>query len=486
MNHQDCITTLKSFAASISGKTFLDTKSLTTLASEALKAGSLKMARAALTILLSQSKDAEEAEALCEQISNDHNHAKEKSKDLLNEIWQRDLNTYSNSEQINLIKALLIHEQSRLADIIIDNLNITDALTNAIVKLEVGRIKLTPSRKSKKLANNDETKGVNEDDFWLLCDEDYPVPSFDIKKDRIDYLLNSINPEQIYFNAHLIPKRVLIPINAFDNEKNEYNFDSPAIDSASLLWEQSMAEAPHWKESIQQKIHLVNENNEPGGEEKSQTTWPSNVKPPKEIICRIGMPSIIDSIWHNELLHQKNLYLINDYCPSAIIEEVIRSIKGDIKEERIEENVAKFATHTAYLFKLAGGKTLVDISPANLLHLPITLNLPNPVKFAIIDFEPEELRFLVKASCFSNCPYPIPFLFEEDILLEICKYWKEANTFAKENINHSRLTIINHDTLSSQTNEQKSLLASNGQSILGITDKTRAIEIHKILKAVND
>ena len=485
MKSQEYIATLKGFAKNISGEAFGNTKSLTTLASEAIKVGCLKMARSALTILLSQCKDAEQAEALCEQISNDHNNAKEKTKDILNKIWQRDLNTYSNSEKIDLIKALLIHEQSRLADIIIDSLNIADTLTNSIVKLEVGRIKITPSKKCKNLAINHKAQGVQEDDFWLLCDEDYPIPRLEAKKDRIDYLLDSINPEQIYFNAHLIPKRVLIPINAFDNEKNEYNFDSPAIDSASLLWEQSMAEAPHWKELIQQKIHLVNENNEPGGEERSQTTWPSNVKPPKEIICRIGMTSIIDSIWHNELLHQKSLYLINDYCPSAIIEEVIRSIKGDIKEERIEENVAKFATHTAYLFKLAGGKTLVDISPANLLHLPITLNLPNPVKFAIIDFEPEELRFLVKASCFSNCPYPIPFLFEEDILLEICKYWKETNTFVKENINHSRLTIINHDALSSQTNEQKSLLASNGQSILGITDKTRAIEIHKTLKAVN-
>lgn len=452
-----------------------DIDALSRVCRSALDHGSLKIARTALTMALSQCESLEDGEELCEEMSNYHTDAKEGTKEILEDLWKKDLDSYSEPEQKVLIKALLINEQSRLAELIIDSLNINDVLTTSIVKLEAGRIKFNPSINS----SREETKysGI----FWALCDEDYPLPKIDSREDSINNLLSSINPEQVYFNAHLIPKRLLIPINAYEDETHEYNYDHPAIDAGSLLWEQSMAEAPHWEQSMKQEIQLINPNQSRGKiEHELSSTWPTSIQTPREIICRIGMPSIIDSIWHSELQYNHQLYIINDYCPSLIIGNILKAAAE--MEERMEynENLAKFATHTAYLFGLAKGKVIIDLSPANLLHLPTTLNLPSPVKFALVDFSPEQLRCLVQASCYANCPYPIPFVFEDEILLDICKSWQEINIFVKEQIDESRILTINEEILGFFEGEKESKYG--GCKSFHFSDASKAKEILEILR----
>ena len=453
----------------------LDIDVLLEVCRNALDSGCLKIARSALTLALIQCENAEKGEAICEEISNYHNDIKEGTKEILDNIWKKDLDAYSEQEQTKLIKALLINEQSRLAELIIDSLNIEDELINSIVKLEAGRIKFNPS-------NNSSRENIkNSDAFWALCDEDYPLPRVDESEDNVDNSLNAINPEQIYFNAHLTPKRLLIPINAYKEETHEYNFDHPAIDTASLLWEQSMPEAPYWEQSMKQEIQLVNLNqSRENSKQENASIWPSNIQTPKEIICRIGMASIIDSIWHNELQYNQQIYIINDYCPSSIIENVTKAAAGIEEGPELNENLAKFATHTAYLFKLAKEKIIIDISPANLLHLPTTLNLPSPVKFALIDFKPEQLKYLVQASCFANCPYPIPFLFEDDILLDICKSWQEVNIFIKERIQESRILSINEETLGFIAKEHTS--KPKGHKSFHVSDASKAKQILELLR----
>ena len=75
----------------------------------------------------------------------------------------------------------------------------------------------------------------------LLRDEIYPIPNESDCQSRFDQYLPQAATHQSFFSAHIIPKRLMIPLHSVVTDG--YDYEHPAFDIPSLLWDKNLPEA---------------------------------------------------------------------------------------------------------------------------------------------------------------------------------------------------------------------------------------------------
>ena len=161
------------------------------------------------------------------------------------------------------------------------------------------------------------------------------------------------------------------------------------------------------------------------------------------------MASTVDNLWHSQIESDHSLFVIEDYCPAALVGQLMEIASNQNIGK--EDNLIKFATDTSFSISILHGKKVVDLCSQNLLNVDSILKLPEPVKFILIDLNPQQLKASVLGSERSTCPDPVPFIFEEDTLKYICESWYSINQTIKEVVQKERLILINEKQLNDLT-----------------------------------
>lgn len=417
----------------------LSEEQLICLATESINVGCLKIARGAHSILLSMSECENRAEQICEELSTIHNERVSETSEIADKIWSRNIDSYDNNELENLVEALLIRDKSYLAQAICTTRQ--DLSIQFIADIESGRVQFDTDQ------SVDFDKLPTTIVLKAFCNEHRPLLG-DISQNQtiISKVLKEIADEQVFFNAYLMPKQLLIPINAFDLEADEYKYDHPCMDAPSLLWENNLPELDQWTNSVDKaRQTLESQSNKKRSFQNNWRNWPASFKYPKSVACRIGMASIIDSLWHSQMKSDEELYIIEDYCPAALIAQLMEMASDQNIGEN--ENLIKFATDTSYLISILSEKHIIDLCCQNLLNISTIIKLPEPIQYILIDFEPKQLEKSVLGSERSTYPEPVPFIFEGKTLEYICGLWHDINQMIKKTIPEERLILINEQRL---------------------------------------
>ena len=436
-----------------SADTILTKIELKHICKEAINVGCLKLARGSLAILLSQIKDNEECEIECEFLSVYHREAQEACEGAIDQLWKKELQSYTPNAYRELIRSLLIHDKSNLAYILVKFKDADDELLRLITDIECGRLQkeddnIGQNKPDTKITTAPSSTAIELLQQMTLEPLPFPFTGSDISDSSI--LLKSLTANDlIFFNAHIIPKSLLIPLNAVDKKSGEYNYNHPAMDAPSLLFEKNLPEAGQWIRSIDRGIQAIQENNSSSKLfEDNWKEWPEGIEFPDQIYCRIGLSNSTDILWSDQISVNNNIRIISDYCPAGIIKKMleltnnVEYLDSSNKDDQMAK-MFKFALGTSYLLKFNPSKTIIDISSSNLLYVMLILAFPSPVKFILVDFPVDILKRAVQASCYSTSPLPLPFIFDDNALKEICEKWYELNQLIKQKIPHNRLLIIN-------------------------------------------
>ena len=145
--------------------------------------------------------------------------------------------------------------------------------------------------------------------------------------------------------------------------------------------------------------------------------------------------------------------LITEFCPASIAEQVVQGVLDSqqdiVADASAKQKLLQFTTDISYLMSFTQGKVVVDLAAENLLHIRTLLCLPRPIKFILLDFAPDQLKTIVQSSYQSLYPLPLPFVFEDSILMDICDCWHKINLLIQEHVSTERLVVINQEALHS-------------------------------------
>ena len=277
-NRSESIELIKEYLTEHKERT-LNEEQLTFLATAAINIGCLKIARGAQSILLSRPESKDKSDEICEKLSTMHNTRIGETRELVDQIWSRNIKSYENNELEDLVEALLIHNKSYLAQTICSarhNLSM-----QFIAEIEAGRVKFETSR----FVDIDLSQSPTTITLKAFCSEHRSLPGDTSQNNKIiTKIVDAITSEQVFFNAHLMPKQLLIPINAYDSEAKEYKYDHPSMDAPSLLWENNLPELDQWTEKIDKAGQaLQSQRIDKRPFRNTWESWPSNCQYPKSI-----------------------------------------------------------------------------------------------------------------------------------------------------------------------------------------------------------
>ena len=439
-----------------------------------IEIGCLQLARYSLLLLLEKLSSLEEKETECEAFSSIHNELLSRYEHSMMQLWSRDLDSYTPDEYLMLIQALLINSQPNLAFTLHSIRPCRDKDIDLVMDVERGTI--MSGMKS------DEAEVCDSFPLaQLLRDESYPIPNESGCQSRFDYHLPNATKHQTFFSAHIIPKRLMIPLDS--SSTDGYNYEHPAFDIPSLLWDKNLPEAAHWMNVVTdtiENISLIKSNFDHS--DLNWSRWPVGSECPQEILCRIGLPNILDLLWTDQIKFSNDYCIITDFCPTSIAEQLVQSVLSDKEVAEVSADDKKkllmFATDISYLMSFTKNKYVVDLSVENLLHVQTILCLPSPVKFILVDFSPHQLKKIVQSSYCSLYPLPLPFVFEDSTLMEFCCCWQKLNIVIKDHVPAERIVDINMETV-------KALIA-NGSDILRSEIMLNDMPVTLQTKRVND
>ena len=412
---------------------------------QSIEIGCLQLARAGLLLLLEKLSSFDDKEAECEAASSIHNDLLGKYEQSMSQIWSRDVNSYSPDEYLMLIQALLIYSQSNLAFTLNSIRPCRDKDISFVIDVECGR---ASSEFKSDLGNDYYHFPLSE----LLRDETYPIPNESSCQSKFDQYLPNAATHQAFFSAHIIPKRLMIPFHSASTEG--YDYEHPAFDIPSLLWDKNLPEAVQWLAAMRDiidNIALIKQNFDQFC--SSWSSWPDASECPHEVLCRVGLPNVLDLLWTDQMKFNQDFRVITDFCPASIAEQVITGVLTDQKNTEADTDgkskLLQLATDISYLMSFTKKKYVVDLSVDILLHTQTVLCLPSPVKFIVVDFDPNQLKNIVQASYCALYPQPLPFVFEDSVLMDICCCWHALNSLIKEHVPTDRLVQINMQAIHS-------------------------------------
>ena len=373
-------------------------KELRHICSEAIETGCLQLARAGLMMLLELCETFDDKELECTNVGSMHDQLLDQYKPVMSQLWSRDIKSYSSEEYLTLLRALLINSQPNLALTLYGIRPCTEVDIRCVIDIECGRAHPTSDL-------------VDE---WplaeLLRDEVYPIPNESVRQSRFDHFLPNAASHQAFISAHIIPKRLMIPLHSASSDG--YNYEHPAFDIPSLLWDKNLPEAGLWingMNEVLERIDVIKQDFDQA--QSSWSQWPDAQKCPKDILCRIGLPNIIDLLWVDQLKVKGDYRLITEFCPASIAEQVVQGVLDSqqdiVADASAKQKLLQFATDISYLMSFTQGKVVVDLAAENLLHIRTLLCLPSPIKFVLLDFAPDKLKTIVQSSYQSL--YPLRF-----------------------------------------------------------------------------
>lgn len=398
-----------------------------------IELGCLPLARTLHLLLLRSVHDEGQREDLAEELSNSYIAEKEQTQSLVDGVWSRTIDSYDEADLSELIRALLIHDLPDLASSLYRGLSISDPSAHLRTAMEWPALNKTTapdcSTSSKQPSIFEQIEALTGNNNKELCDE--------LLREGSTYL---------YFQACLVHPSLLEPRRAYD-EQGQLNFNHPAVDAPSMQWENNLPEASTWLNQLDDIINTATTNTADFTTSSAQswTHWPEGIEHPKTITIRIGLTSTADQHWRTSdgEWRKDTIRLAQDYSAQSLISQLLDQLQSMAGNGGMTDEVAlQFACDVAYGFSRNKQCDIIDLGADNLLHLPIILQAPEPIQFAIIDGTPQDLVQAVRGTSRSVYPRPIPFVFEDDTLLKICERWAALNTILKESIPDERLTIV--------------------------------------------
>jgi hypothetical protein len=417
---------------------------------DSINYGWINLARSALALLIIKLECEDSRETLVEEISQAYNDARSGMESTFSQLWQRPIESYSAREFEELIASLLVYDHVQLAYALAFGADISTYDCKIACIVATGRWQELTSLLGQPIAapNADVSNVLSIGNLLLLAADQYPLPE-SIATNKQTYSLISLIPREVPFvHAILVPRSLVIPANARNNLDNFYDYSYPAMDIPSLLWEQNLPEPSCWLKSISESKEILSSLDRTTPDSTgSWDEWSQFTKPPKNILVRLGLANLLDYLWLHqpcETDRQNNqVQVISDFSPSLIVNQIFtHAVESNSKSDAIpHENLAFFASDIAFMLRFMDNRTVVDISPLNMLHFSGFMKMPAPVKILIIDFDADILFKLVQASFTSNYPEPLPFVFDDQILLKICHEWSDLNNMLKA-VLPSRLLML--------------------------------------------
>ena len=422
---------------------------------DSISCGWINLARSALALLLIHLEGEDSREILIEDVSHEYNVIRSGMESTFSQLWQRPIESYSAREFEELIASLLIYDQVQLAYALAFGADISTDDCKIACIVAAGRWQeLTPLLGEPiAVPSADVSNILCISNLLLLAADQYPLQEYIATNKQVYSLISLIPSEVPFVNAILVPRSLIIPANARNNLDNFYDYSYPAMDIPSLLWEQNLPEPSYWLKSISESKEILSSLDKSATDpDCSWDEWSQLSKPPKNILVRLGLANLLDYLWLDqpcEIDRQKNrCQVISDFSPSLIVNQIFaHAVETNSKPDAIaQRNLAFFASDMAFMLRFMDNRTIVDISPLNLLHFSGLMKMPDSIKILIIDFDADVLFKLVQASFASNYPEPLPFVFDDKILLNICHEWCDLNNMLKA-VMPSRLLILDAATL---------------------------------------
>jgi len=434
---------------------------LLSICMQSINHGWLNIARSALAIIIIQSDHEESRELLIEETSQVYNALRLDTESLISQLWQRSSDSYNSSEFDRLVTALLIHDKVHLACTLAKGNRLASKDSNVSCTIargcwhELGLILeqqvILPSSNSLSL-NTLST-------LLTLAQEQYPLPKSVCNDPKLYDFISLIPTDTIFFSANLIPRWLMIPLNARNYVDNSFDYSHPAMEIPSLLWEHNLPEPTYWLRSINDsKAALVLKEDTDLIYSRSRDECFPNRLESKNVFVRLGMPNLLDYLWLCQPCEctsdAASAHVISDFSPSQIVSQIfdiaaISNLYPDSKEFRA---LQYYATDTAFLMQYIDRQNIVDISPVNLLHFTGLLMMPDHIKVLVLDFEPSVLCKLVQATFTSTYPEPIPFIFDDDVLLKICTEWSSLNALIRSKL-AAQVVVIDAKLISEARSE---------------------------------
>lgn len=418
----------------------LDLDELGHICRDSISYGWINLARSALALLIIQLDSNESREILIEEITYAYNVVRSGMESSFNQLWQRPMESYSTREFEELIASLLIYDNVQLAYALAFGADISTNDCKIACTVAAGRWQELASLLGEPIAvpSTDVSNVMSISNLLLLAADQYPLPE-SIATNKHVYNLIALIPSEVPFvNAILVPRSLIIPANARNNLDNSYDYSCPAMDIPSLLWEQNLPEPSYWLKSIRESKEILSSLDKTATEcDGLWDEWSQFTKPPKNILVRLGLANLLDHLWLDqpcEIDRQNSqVQVISDFSPSLIVNQIFtHAIETNSKPDAItQRNLAFFASDIAFMIRFMANRTVVDVSPSNLLHFSGFMKMPDPIKILIIDFDADVLFRLVQASFTSNYPEPLPFVCDDQILLQICHEWSDLNNMLK-------------------------------------------------------
>lgn len=395
--------------------------------------GCLPLARTLHLLLLRSVDNDSEREDLAEELSNNYITEKEHTQHLVDGVWNRTIDSYNKEELSELIRALLIHDKQELASSLYRGLSIHDPSGRLRRAMEwpIRHIE-TPNDFGK----NTEDATQLEHIAALISDNNHAI-SQNILREGSSYL---------YFQAGLVHPLLLEPNQAYD-QQGQLDFNHPAVDAPSMQWDNNLPEAATWLNHLDDIINTAKANNTQFTTTSGQTWshWPNGINHPKSITVRLGLTSSADQSWTSTHADwdKDTIRRVQDYSASNIVAQLMHELQAmKDKSGMNDESAFQFACDVAYGFSRNKQCDVIDLGADNLLHLRTILQMPEPIQFAIIDGNPEDLVQAVRGTSRSIYPQPLPFIFEDEIMHEICQRWHTLNNILKDAIPEERLKTI--------------------------------------------